>query len=142
MVDNLKKEIRSYNMSRIKSKNTKPEMVIRSLLHSMGLRFRIHRKDLPGTPDVTLPKFKSVIFIHGCYWHRHEGCKYSTDPKTNKAYWLKKFYITKKRDISNQKSLAELGWNVIIVWECQINDVEAIHDRLAKELLRLLENHL
>ena len=91
MVDNLTQEKRSWNMSRIKDKNTKPELVVRSILHRMGYRFRLHRKDLPGKPDIVLPKYKTVIFVHGCFWHRHKGCKYAYQPKSRVDFWQKKF---------------------------------------------------
>ena len=116
-------------MAAIKSKNTKPEIAVRKLLHSLGYRFRLHRKDLPGSPDIVLPKYKTVIFVHGCFWHRHEGCKYATNPKTRESFWNKKFEDNKKRDICNQVNLLSMGWKYIIVWECQmqnknINDVQ------------------
>ena len=108
-------------MSRIRGKNTTPERVVRSELHSRGFRFRIHRKDLPGSPDIVLPKYRTVIFVHGCYWHRHEGCKYATTPKSNVEFWLNKFNENTQRDSRNQKALKELGWKVLIVWECEIS---------------------
>jgi DNA mismatch endonuclease (patch repair protein) len=120
MADSLTKEKRSWNMSRIRSKDTSPEKKVRSLLHKMGYRFRLHRKDLPGKPDIVLPKYKTVIEVRGCYWHRHKGCKNATTPKTNTAFWKKKFADNVKRDKENQKKLEELGWKVIILWECEI----------------------
>ena len=113
-------EQRSRNMSAIKSKNTKPEIVVRKLLHSMGYRFRLHRKDLPGSPDIVLPKYKTVIFVHGCFWHRHENCKYATTPKTRKEFWEKKFRENINRDNLNQANLSLKGWKIIIIWECQL----------------------
>ena len=113
-------EQRSRNMSAIKSKNTKPEIAVRKLLHSMGYRFRLHRKDLPGSPDIVLPKYKTVIFVHGCFWHRHENCKYATTPKTRKEFWEKKFRENINRDNLNQANLALKGWKIIIIWECQL----------------------
>ena len=113
-------EQRSKNMSAIKSKNTKPEIAVRKLLHSMGYRFRLHRKDLPGSPDIVLPKYKTVIFVHGCFWHRHENCKYASTPKTRKEFWEKKFRENINRDNLNQANLALKGWKIIIVWECQL----------------------
>ena len=113
-------EQRSRNMSAIKSKNTKPEITLRKLLHSMGYRFRLHRKDLPGSPDIVLPKYKTVIFVHGCFWHRHENCKYATTPKTRKEFWEKKFRENINRDNLNQANLALKGWILIIIWECQL----------------------
>ncbi len=111
---------RSRNMSAIKSKNTKPEITVRKLLHSMGYRFRLHRKDLPGSPDIVLPKYKTVIFVHGCFWHRHENCKYATTPKTRKEFWEKKFRENINRDNLNQANLLLKGWKIIIIWECQL----------------------
>ena len=113
-------EQRSRNMSAIKSKNTKPEIIVRKLLHSMGYRFRLHKKDLPGSPDIVLPKYKTVIFVHGCFWHRHENCKYATTPKTRKEFWEKKFRENINRDNLNQANLALKGWKIIIIWECQL----------------------
>ena len=113
-------EQRSRNMSAIKSKNTKPEITLRKLLHSMGYRFRLHRKDLPGSPDIVLPKYKTVIFVHGCFWHRHENCKYASTPKTRKEFWEKKFRENINRDNLNQANLSLKGWKIIIIWECQL----------------------
>ena len=113
-------EQRSRNMSAIKSKNTKPEITVRKLLYSMGYRFRLHRKDLPGSPDIVLPKYKTVIFVHGCFWHRHENCKYASTPKTRKEFWEKKFSENINRDNLNQANLALKGWKIIIIWECQL----------------------
>ena len=113
-------EQRSRNMSAIKSKNTKPEITVRKLLHSMGYRFRLHRKDLPGSPDIVLPKYKTVIFVHACFWHRHENCKYASPPKTRKEFWEKKFRENINRDNLNQANLSLKGWKIIIIWECQL----------------------
>jgi len=115
-------EKRSRNMSAIKSKNTKPEIAVRKLLHSMGYRFRLHRKDLPGSPDIVLPKYKTVIFVHGCFWHRHQNCKYASTPKTRQEFWNKKFNENINRDKINQENLSSKGWKIIIVWECEIKD--------------------
>ncbi len=132
MVDIISKEKRSWNMSRIKGKDTKPEMVVRSLLHKMGYRFRLHRKDLPGCPDIVFPKYKSVLFIHGCYWHRHKGCKYAYDPKSRIDFWEKKFQGNVERDRKQQRELKKLGWKVIVIWECQIKDVKYLTDMIEK----------
>ena len=113
-------EQRSRNMSAIKSKNTKPEIKVRKVLHSMGYRFRLHSKDLPGSPDIVLPKYKTVIFVHGCFWHRHENCKYATTPKTRSAFWESKFNENIKRDRTNQNNLIKLGWKVLVIWECDL----------------------
>lgn len=106
-------------MSLIKSENTKPEKIVRSLLHTMGYRFRLHRTDLPGKPDIVLPKHKIAIFVHGCFWHRHTGCKNATMPKTNTDFWEKKLSKNVARDRTKLLDLERLGWHVITVWECE-----------------------
>ena len=119
MVDNLTKDQRSKNMSRIRSKNTKPEMIVRKKLHSLGYRYRLHKKELPGKPDIFLKKFNLAIFVNGCFWHQH-GCKKTSKPKSNKNYWtekLKKKVITDKK---NKKTLLNMGFNVLTMWECEI----------------------
>ncbi len=131
---------RSWNMSRIKSGNTKPELVVRSLLHSMGYRFRLHRKDLPGKPDIVLPKYRSVIFVHGCFWHRHHKCKYAYNPKSNMDFWQKKFKANIERDVRVIKELKDLGWNILIVWECEIKDMEILKNKIYKFLENNNEN--
>jgi len=133
MVDTLTPEKRSWNMSRIRSGNTKPEMVVRSLLHQMGYRFRLHRKDLPGKPDIVLPKYKTVIFVHGCFWHRHEGCKYAYNTKSRVKFWQKKFKENIERDKKNQKELSDSGWNIILIWECETKNIEMLAERLQNE---------
>ena len=115
-------EARSRNMAAIKSKNTKPEIEVRKILHEMGYRFRLHRKDLPGNPDIVLPKYKTAIFVNGCFWHQHEGCKYACLPKTKTDFWKKKLEGNKQRDKVKQSQLNELGWKIINVWECEIKD--------------------
>jgi len=111
---------RSYNMSRIKGKNTKPEMLVRKFLFANGFRYRLNVKTLPGKPDIVLPKYKTVIFINGCFWHGHEGCRYFTIPKTRTEFWLTKISDTQKRDREAESQLNELGWKVVTVWECQL----------------------
>ena len=122
-------EQRARNMSAIKSKNTKPEIAVRKLLHSMGYRFRLHRKDLPGSPDIVLPKYKTVIFVHGCFWHRHENCKYASTPKTRKEFWESKFKANVKRDLEIEEKIKNIGWQYVVVWECEIKN-EKIKDKL------------
>lgn len=118
-------------MSRIKGKDTKPERVVRSMLHRMGYRFRLHRKDLPGKPDIVLPKHRKVIEVRGCYWHMHD-CKYGrVVPKTNTEFWQSKRTTTVERDKRNEKQLVELGWSLLVVWECMTRDAEALWERLA-----------
>ena len=107
-------------MSRIKSKDTTPERIVRSFLHRNGFRFRLHIKDLPGKPDIVLPKYKTVVEVRGCYWHRHEGCKDATIPSTNTDFWQKKFAENVVRDKRTEQELNALGWNVIILWECEV----------------------
>ena len=129
-------EQRSRNMSAIKSKNTKPEITVRKLLHSMGYRFRLHRKDLPGSPDIVLPKYKTVIFVHGCFWHRHKNCKYASTPKTRQEFWEAKFRENINRDKLNQENLSSKGWKIIIVWECEIKDKDFDLNRLFKNEIK------
>ena len=123
-------EQRSRNMSAIKSKNTKPEIKVRKVLHSMGYRFRLHSKDLPGSPDIVLPKYKTVIFVHGCFWHRHENCKYASIPKTRKEFWNKKFTENKKRDSEIQEKIKILDWRSVVIWECETKNIENLRDKI------------
>ena len=123
-------EQRSRNMSAIKSKNTKPEIKVRKILHSMGYRFRLHSKDLPGSPDIVLPKYKTVIFVHGCFWHRHENCKYASTPKTRKEFWNKKFKENKKRDSEIQEKIKILDWRSVVIWECETKNIENLRDKI------------
>lgn len=111
---------RSRMMANIRSKDTKPELAIRRLLHSKGFRFRLHQRNLPGTPDIVLPKWKVVIFVHGCFWHRHKGCPKATNPSTNPEIWQAKFAANLTRDDEAIIKLVEMGWRVIVVWECGI----------------------
>lgn len=120
MADVHSKEIRSYNMSQIKGKNTKPEILVRKFLFSEGFRYRLHDSKLPGKPDIILRKFKTVIFINGCFWHGHDNCKYYIVPKTRTEFWLNKIEGNKKRDFENKTKLEKLGWNVIVVYECEL----------------------
>lgn len=113
-------------MSLIRSKDTRPEMAVRRLVHGMGYRYRLHRRDLPGHPDLVFPSRKKVIFVNGCFWHQHKGCKVARKPKSNKEYWLPKLRATKERDARNQRRLKAAGWNVMIVWECQIRDLKRL----------------
>lgn len=120
MADVHSKEVRSYNMSRIRGKDTKPEVLVRKYLFSRGLRFRKNDKRYPGHPDIVLPKYRTVVFVHGCFWHLHEGCRYAVMPSSNVEFWEKKLYGNRDRDFRNQKELSEMGWNVIVIWECQL----------------------
>lgn len=120
MADVHEPETRSYNMSQISGKDTKPEMIVRKFLHANGFRYRLHVKDLPGKPDLVLPKYNTVIFVHGCFWHAHEDCKYFKIPDTRTGWWKEKLYGNKDRDERNVEELEEMGWKVIVVWECEL----------------------
>lgn len=125
------KDKRSEVMSHIRAKNTKPEIAVRSLLHRMGYRFRIHRKDLPGRPDIVLPKYKSVIFVHGCFWHLHEACRDGTIPKTRSDKWKEKLVKNLERDRSNIYNLHNMGWKVLILWECEVEkQLEIVENKI------------
>lgn len=122
---------------RVRTKGTSPELALRSALHSVGFRFRLHRKDLPGKPDIVLPKYKYVIFVHGCFWHHHEGCIKSKMPKTNAEFWQNKIQANVTRDKNNQNDLAKLGWQVLVVWECDIKkDVNTVVKNAVDEIHR------
>ncbi len=114
------KEIRSFNMSRIRGKNTKPEELVAKYLFSQGFRYRRNVKKLPGTPDIVMKKYKTVIFINGCFWHAHEGCKYFVLPDNNKEFWKEKLFRNRERDFEKKVQLEKLGWKVITIWECQL----------------------
>ena len=120
MTDVHSSETRHYNMSRIKGKDTKPELIVRKYLFGKGFRYRLNVKGLPGKPDLVLPKYRTVIFIHGCFWHGHENCKYFVIPKTRTAWWTEKIGKNKERDQRTHASLRETGWNIMTVWECQL----------------------
>ena len=128
-------EQRSRNMSAIKSKNTKPEIKVRKILYSMGYRFRLHSKGLPGSPDIVLPKYKTLIFVHGCFWHRHENCKYASNPKTRKEFWESKFKANLKRDFEIQEKIKNIGWQSVVIWECEIKNKALLINRLQNILL-------
>ncbi len=119
-MDNHSPEVRSYNMSRIRSKDTKPEELVRKYLFSQGFRYRKNVKTLPGCPDIVLPKYKTVIFVNGCFWHMHEGCRYFVWPKSRQEYWEKKLYGNRDRDAKNYELLRNMGYRVVIVWECEL----------------------
>ena len=121
---------RSKNMAAIKSKNTNPEIKVRKLLHSLGYRFRLHKKELPGSPDIVLKKYKTVVFVHGCFWHRHKECKYATNPKTREEFWNKKFLSNIERDIKVRERIKAAGWKSIVVWECELKDIQKLKKRL------------
>ncbi|WP_024880398.1 very short patch repair endonuclease [Methylosinus sp. LW3] len=120
MADSLTSERRSWNMSRIRGRDTEPEVKLRSLLHRAGYRFRLHGRKLPGRPDIVLPRYRTTIFVHGCFWHRHEGCSNATTPSTRPEFWKVKFERNVARDRANAERLSDLGWRVIVVWECDL----------------------
>jgi DNA mismatch endonuclease (patch repair protein) len=122
---------RSEIMARIGPRDTRPEMIVRSAAHRLGLRFRIHRKDLPGSPDLVFAKYGAVVFVHGCFWHRHSGCKNATSPKTRPDFWQKKFDGNVARDKRNLKELRRLGWRTVVIWECEAEEPERL-DKLLR----------
>ena len=128
-MDIVSEEQRSYNMSRIRWKDTKPELIVRSMLHRLGYRFTVNgpkNKKLPGRPDIVLPRYRTVIFVHGCFWHTHAGCKFATIPKTRTEWWKAKLEGNVERDERKQKELKALGWNVVVVWECELKNAEKL----------------
>ena len=133
-MDTLSPEKRSWNMSRIRSKDTKPEVVVRSLLHGMGYRFRLHRRDLPGRPDIVLPKYRTAVFVNGCFWHRHEGCRYAFFPKTRVDFWMAKFQDTVERDHRQREELRNLDWRVVTIWECETRDRGHLQEQIVQRL--------
>ena len=137
MTDVFSEEKRSYVMSCVSSKDTKPEKIVRSFLHRSGFRFRLHARDLPGKPDVVLAKHKTAIFVHGCFWHRHPGCKRTTTPKTRREFWVEKFKKNIRRDNLNYKKLKEQGWEVMVVWACKLEKIKSREEAL-KNLVRTL----
>lgn len=140
-MDVVDSETRSRMMSGIRGKNTAPEMLVRRFLHARGYRYRLHRKDLPGKPDLVLPRLKVCIFVHGCFWHRHPGCSYATTPKTRPEFWKEKFHRNVMRDLACIHALEGAGWNVFTIWECHLkNDPETL-ERLT-EKLRFIESEL
>ena len=136
MTDHLTRKKRSWNMSRIRAKNTKPELSVRKFLCDNGIRYRLHNKNIIGKPDISINKYRITIFVNGCYWHRH-GCKKTTTPKSNTEFWENKFSENVERDKKNYKLLKEQGWSVNIIWECQVNDIDILEnlvDALKKEI--------
>jgi DNA mismatch endonuclease (patch repair protein) len=126
---------RSDIMRAVKRAHTKPEIIVRQALHALGLRFRLHRRDLPGSPDIVLPKFRTVVFVHGCFWHRHPDCRFATTPKSRQDYWLPKFEANIERDARKEAQLRELGWRVLVIWECETKSLEALEPRLRLEFV-------
>lgn len=138
-MDNHTPEQRRRNMSAVKSKDTKPEILVRKCLHAAGFRFRLHVKELPGKPDIVLPKYKIAIFVNGCFWHRHPGCKYASTPSTNSDFWNAKFEENTARDKRNYAQLEELGWKVVILWECEVK-LWGMNAELAGKLTDVVQN--
>lgn len=138
MVDFLSKAERSFRMSRIRGKDTEPEILLRKKLHGMGFRYRLHEKLLPGKPDIVLPKYRAVVFVHGCFWHHHQGCKVANNPKSNSDFWQRKFEANVSRDKLNEARLLDLGWRVFTIWECELalsrisTTVESLANQLQK----------
>jgi len=132
MVDIISKAKRSWNMGRIKSGNTKPELIVRSFLHNKGYRFKLHKKTLPGKPDIVLHRHKTVIFVHGCFWHRHKGCPYAYTPKSRRSFWQKKFTENVQRDKKNKDQLKKLKWKIVTVWECQTQKPKSLKKAVSK----------
>lgn len=129
MADVFTKEQRSRAMSRVKNKNTKPEVHVRRMLHRMGYRFRLHRRDLPGAPDIVLPRYRSIVFVHGCFWHSHD-CPRGARPSTRAKFWNAKLDSNIERDRVNRVVLEQRGWRVLTVWECELRDPDTVHDKL------------
>ena len=133
-MDRLSREARSRNMSLIRSENTAPERAVRSILHRSGFRFRLHQRGLPGRPDIVLARYRAVVFVHGCFWHRHMKCPFAYLPKSNVDFWRAKFERTVERDRAVVEQLHLLDWRVLVVWECELRDVDALTRRIAVEL--------
>lgn len=139
MADVHSKEIRSLNMSRIKAKDTKPELIVRRYLHSQGIRFRLHDKNLPGKPDVVLKKYNVVVFINGCFWHGHKNCKYFKIPSTRTDWWKSKIKKNSENDITKQSLIEEQGWKIIVIWSCELKP-DKIADTLICLLTKIVKN--
>lgn len=129
-MDIVSPEKRSRMMAGIKGKNTRPEMVVRKMVHGMGFRYRLHRKDLQGSPDLVFPRLRKVIFVHGCFWHRHPGCRFAYTPKSNIQFWLKKLEANSRRDAQALKTLEALGWEILVVWECEVSNLPSLSRKL------------
>lgn len=128
MVDVVDKPTRSRMMSGIRGRNTRPEMRLRKALHARGLRYRLHRRSLPGTPDIVFPALRAAIMVHGCFWHRHEGCRYATNPATRPEFWQDKFQQNVERDRANEQALSAAGWRVATIWECALRRPEVVEE--------------
>ncbi len=135
-MDIIDKEARSRLMGRIRGKDTKPEMLVRRLAHRLGFRFRLHRRDLPGSPDLVFPGRRKVVFVHGCYWHRHPGCRLAYQPKSNEDFWNAKFAANVARDQQALADLSKQGWDTLVIWECEAKDSDLVAFRLSAHLGR------
>lgn len=133
-MDIFTKAKRSEVMSRIRGRDTGPERTVRSLLHAMGYRFRVHVTGLPGTPDIVLPRYRTVVLVHGCFWHRHRGCRFAYSPKTHEAFWLAKFEATVRNDAEVEARLCAKGWRVLTIWECDLRNLDQLSLRLRATL--------
>lgn len=140
-MDTFTRQERSEIMRRVKSKDTTPERLVQSLLHRLGYRFRLHAAALPGKPDIVLPGRKTVVFVHGCFWHRHAGCRRASTPTTRTEYWMPKFERTVARDRRNRRLLKKMGWTVIVIWECEVGKPDALSRKLKNRIgLRMQDN--
>lgn len=137
MADIIDKSTRSRLMAGIRARNTKPEIVVRRGLHLHGFRFRLHRRDLPGCPDIVLPRYKMAVFVHGCFWHRHTTCRLAYTPKTRRVFWRRKFSANVKRDVVVKRELSKLGWRTTVIWECETRNLARLDRRLAQLSKRL-----
>ena len=131
MTDIVDSQKRSEMMSRIRGRDTKPELIARRIAHRLGFRFRVHRKNLPGCPDIVFPGYRAVMMVHGSFWHRHPDCRYAYTPKTRLRFWQDKFEGNVVLDRRNETAFRELGWRVLVIWECEVNDLEEVEDRTA-----------
>lgn len=134
LMDIVSREKRSAMMAGIGSRNTRPELAVRRAAHRLGLRFRLHRRDLPGSPDLVFPKWRTALFVHGCYWHRHSGCSLSYTPKSNVEFWLNKFQINVNRDKRTKQELENMGWQVVVIWECETKNEKTISEILNRQV--------
>ena len=132
MTETVTKEKRSEIMRKVPQKNTKPELFVRKLTYRLGYRYRLHRRDIPGTPDLAFIGRRKVIFVHGCFWHAHENCKYSRPPKSNTEFWLPKLARNKARDEATSKQLSEQGWDVLTIWECELKAPEKLEEKISR----------
>jgi len=133
-MDSVSSQRRSEIMGRVRSRDTRPELIVRRLAHSMGYRYRLHSKDLPGRPDLVFRSRKKVIFVHGCFWHRHQGCALARIPKSRQDFWIPKFEANKSRDMRTEEALRQAGWQVLVVWECELGDLPSLKNKIEEFL--------